>query len=263
MSNKLKSIFLFFVVLINCFLLDEVSADDFFEEFEPKEIEQNIERDLNENLKSQELEKFQPVSLKAHLVMFAREPSFPEVQKQSLIYAAIPSHQEFKKYRTQARMRNLLPAMAIDYEGRRQFNNDFQSDRDYSAVYPNQAISSEFSGNPHTYNNNSLDNSLSNGWNNYRNRGWQASIEWNLQKVLYDDEITDLLSEQRRFASIRNDLIEQVHSVYFLRKRKILNLSLNPPINPEEKLIADLEVEELTARLDSLTGGWFSSMLRK
>lgn len=172
-----------------------------------------------------------------------REPNCSEVEAKAMKFVAIPSSEEFKQYRTQARVRNLLPALSGDLDAVKR--RDYASSRTLSPVAPNNA----------TYNNQDWDSDL------YRAGEAGLGTTWNLNRLIYDDEITDILSEQRRFAPIRIDLLDQVHEVYFNRRKQQIKLILNPPSNRAEQVIQETEIHELTEKLNSLTGGWFSRII--
>ncbi len=181
---------------------------------------------------------------------FQAEPSIAETQRAAERYMAIPSNDEFRRYRTQARLRNLLPSISGDGDWTKQRYGS------YGITNPNPGASfSNTSGNL-TYNNN---DDVRTG---YRTRGFGFDSQWNLNKLIYDDEITDILSEQRRFIPIKSDIIDQVHRAYYDRRNKISVSILKPPKKESERVLIEMEIEELTAKLDSLTGGWFSSQAR-
>ena len=181
---------------------------------------------------------------------FQAEPSIAETQRAAERYMAIPSSEEFRRYRTQARLRNLLPSISGDGDWTKQRYGS------YGITNPNPGASfSNTSGNL-TYNNN---DDVRTG---YRIKGFGFDSEWNLNKLIYDDEITDILSEQRRFIPIKSDINDQVHRAYYDRRNKISVSLLKPPKKELERVLIEIEIEELTAKLDSLTGGWFSSQAR-
>ena len=53
----------------------------------------------------------------------------------------------------------------------------------------------------------------------------------------------------------------KVTSLYFERRRAQVQLLLNPPSDTVERLRRELEIQELTASIDALTGGWFGEQL--
>jgi hypothetical protein len=181
---------------------------------------------------------------------FQAEPSIAETQRAAERYMAIPSSEEFRRYRTQARLRNLLPSISGD--------GDFTKQRygSYTQTTPNPGVAASSASNLLTYSNQDYSRT------GYRTRGFGFDSQWNLNKLIYDDEITDILSEQRRFIPIKSDINDQVHRAYYDRRNKISVSLLKPPKKESERVLIEMEIEELTAKLDSLTGGWFSSQTR-
>ncbi len=60
---------------------------------------------------------------------------------------------------------------------------------------------------------------------------------------------------------LRDDILGEVNRVFFERRRLKLELILEPPQGLKERLNKQLRLEELTAGLDALTGGYFSRRL--
>lgn len=62
---------------------------------------------------------------------------------------------------------------------------------------------------------------------------------------------------------LRNDLLDEVTRLYFERRRLQLELSANMPDEKDEKALKHLRLEELTANIDALTGGYLSEALNE
>ena len=60
---------------------------------------------------------------------------------------------------------------------------------------------------------------------------------------------------------VQRDVMLEATRAYFLRRQLMLRAMLQPPADPLALLALDLRIEEFTAVLDSLTGGWFSARL--
>lgn len=200
--------------------------------------------------------------------LIQKEPTFTQVQREVYRFFAIPTGQEFNNLRKRMRNRNLLPIISSNSG----FNHDLgkvrNNDNNYSTSITRPNAGSSLAGaglNNATYNNNDLNQSSGNNFSTARRNYWDTGlkIEFNLPNTVYDDEETDLFSEIRRFAPIRQDLGEQAQAAYFERRKRKINFILNSTIDEAEKLMQDLEIEEYTAKLDSLTGGWFSRSLRE
>jgi hypothetical protein len=64
-------------------------------------------------------------------------------------------------------------------------------------------------------------------------------------------------------AQLRGDILDEVNKLYFERIR--VRMELDNVVIGERKKIFDkeLRLQELTAQLDGLTGGYFSSQIKK
>ncbi len=61
---------------------------------------------------------------------------------------------------------------------------------------------------------------------------------------------------------LRDDILDEVTSYYYERRRLQIELLEAPPSNMRSRIKKDLRVQELTANLDALTGGYFSSSVK-
>jgi hypothetical protein len=57
---------------------------------------------------------------------------------------------------------------------------------------------------------------------------------------------------------LRNDIIDEITRLYFERRRIQVELLQNPPKDLTKRVDKELRVEELTANIDGMTGGYFS-----
>ena len=176
------------------------------------------------------------------------EPSVREVQKQALKFSSLPTTNDYKRYRLQARLRNLVPRLGVDLNTTGVSTNYFQSDKGIST-----------------------DVSLKNDFNagktlRYQHDGKafkQLSVLWNTDQFIYDDEIRYILNQARLTANIKENLLDDVTRIYFQRRRLQLENLNSPPKDEIDKLSTDLQIAELTGQLDSRTGGWFTKEIEK
>ena len=180
------------------------------------------------------------------IILEESEPSVIEVQKQALKFAALPNSNDYKRYRLQARLRNLIPQVAVDL-------NDTGTNTDYYQMV--KGIST----------NTSLDNDFNSDiTNRFQHDGMsfkQISFLWNTNEFIYDDEIKDILSQARLTANIRENLLDDVTKIYYQRRKlQLENISSS---DLDKSLLRQIEIAELTGQLDSRTGGWFSKEIKK
>lgn len=90
----------------------------------------------------------------------------------------------------------------------------------------------------------------------------KVHAQWNLSKLVYNSEQKNVVSLMASASSRRDKLLKDVTKVYFARRKLQIDATLNPPADIAAKLDSDLKIQEMTANLDAMTGGWFSEQLR-
>jgi hypothetical protein len=85
----------------------------------------------------------------------------------------------------------------------------------------------------------------------------EASLTFDLQRLVYDHDEIALAREQRRTAQARAEIARTVVGLYFERRRLQLERDLLPGADPGR----ELRVAELEALLDAFTDGAFRRMI--
>jgi hypothetical protein len=83
------------------------------------------------------------------------------------------------------------------------------------------------------------------------------SFEWDLGDVLHHPESVDVSREVRELVELRDDVLDEIHHLYFERRRVLLDLLALPAGKPLEAARLRLRADELAAGIDAWTGGWF------
>ncbi len=176
------------------------------------------------------------------------EPSIIEVQKQTLKFASLPTNNDYKRYRLQARLRNIVPRVGVDLNTAGTNTNYYQFDKGIST---DVSLSNDFkAGKTNRY--------------QYDGRSFkQLALLWNTNQFIYDDEIREILNQARLTANIKENLLDDVTRIYFQRRRVQLENLTSPPNDEISKLSTELQLAELTGQLDSRTGGWFTKEIEK
>ena len=159
--------------------------------------------------------------------LFKDEPDILEVQKKAIAYAGIVDKAQIERHQVLARLKALLPNLNLDY--------------DKTITYYSNTNSTRFAEGP-------LD--------------WGISLTWNLGDLVWSEQQRLIDSQTRLLIELRNDLLEQVDKLYFERlrlKRELLYEELSDKMRAEKIL----KLKEITASLDGLTEGFFSSALKK
>ena len=150
------------------------------------------------------------------------EPTIQQVQQAAIKYAQVIDPEKIEALRRGARLKAILPDFSLDY------------DKTISS-YSNSK-STRFTVGP---------------------RDWGVSLKWNLSDLIWSDQQRLIDSQVRLMVQLRNDILDQVTKLYFERKR--LNLELaSKDLTQDKRQEKQLRLEELSASLDALTGGYFS-----
>ena len=192
--------------------------------------------------------KDEPILLKGKIessfaLLDGLEPGVTEVQKQALKFSSLPTTNDFKRYRLQARLRNLIPRVGVDLNTTGTRTNYSQLD---NAISSSASLSNSFDADKTTR--------LQQDGRSYK----QLSVLWNTNQLVYDGEIWEILNQARLTANVKENLLDEVTRIYFQRKKLQLENLASMPVSPTTKIANDLEIQELTGQLDSRTGGWFS-----
>jgi hypothetical protein len=84
---------------------------------------------------------------------------------------------------------------------------------------------------------------------------WRVRAVWQLDRLVFNSEALDVKS----LNSIQENLVREVTTMFFSRRRLLANLILSPPEDEEELFYETLKLDEMTSTLDALTGGMFGS----
>lgn len=90
---------------------------------------------------------------------------------------------------------------------------------------------------------------------------WSVRLAWDLGELIWNDDQTSIDVRSRLMVELRDDILDEVTRLYFERirvKMELDNLSIEDRKKRFEK---ELKIQELTASIDSLTGGYFSAHL--
>ena len=91
---------------------------------------------------------------------------------------------------------------------------------------------------------------------------WGISLSWDVGDLIFSTEQTSIDVRSRLMVQLRDDILNEVTRLYFERKRLQLELTRLEGLNEKSKLEKELRLEELTASIDGLTGGYMSQKLK-
>ncbi|MDD4953746.1 MAG: hypothetical protein PHG40_02430 [Candidatus Omnitrophica bacterium] len=93
------------------------------------------------------------------------------------------------------------------------------------------------------------------------NLDWDVTLSWDLSELIWNSDQISIDTRSRLVVQLRDDILDEVTKTYFERlrvKMEMNNLSIE---DRQKRLDKELKLRELTAMLDGLTGGYFSSEL--
>ena len=170
-----------------------------------------------------------PPSAAQLLARFAAEPTVGQVREAAIRYAEV-SPEKIAAWRRQARYRAVLPHLSITADTSL---TDFRHWD--SGSNPDTLLRGE------------------------RDIDWSTSLTWELGDLVWSDDQTSIDVRSKLMVQLRNDIVDEVTRLYFERRRLQLLLINHPAPRLEELASQQLRLQELTALLDGLAGGYFSS----
>jgi hypothetical protein len=161
------------------------------------------------------------------------EPSIGELQRAAIRYAEVEPG-KITNWRKQAAMKALLPDISVGYDTDtyRTINAYNYGGNTMYTVGPDDAA-----------------------------KGWDVSASWDLGNLIYNDDQTSIDSRSKLMVQLRNDVLDELNAAYFERKKLQRQLDRLPDKTSETYLEREIKIEELTATIDGLTGGYLSRRL--
>lgn len=88
---------------------------------------------------------------------------------------------------------------------------------------------------------------------------YKVRAKWELDKLVMSSERIRVLQEAQDIAKLRDKVLGDVTELYFERRRLQVEMLLNPSQDVKRQVRDVLQLQELTAGIDALTGGAFSA----
>lgn len=157
---------------------------------------------------------------------FKDEPSIQEIQKQAIRYAEVDP-QKIKGWRRRAQFAALMPSISVDYD--KTVATSLSSSYERAFVGP---------------------------------MDWGVSLSWDVGELIWNSDQTSIDSRSKLMVELRESILDEVTRLYFERRRLQTELLISPPEEASERLDETLRLEELTASIDALTGGYLTEQLK-
>ncbi len=163
------------------------------------------------------------------------EPKISEVQKAAIKYAEVEPG-KIIKWRQQAGKKALLPQVSIGI------------DRNTADLWHWEGGSTTKID----------DDILRKGKDSVE---WDVSLSWDLSELIWNNDQTSIDVRSRLMVELRDDILDEVTKLYFERIRVKMEMDNLTIEERKKRFERELKLEELTASLDALTGGYFSAHL--
>ncbi|MBU1147206.1 MAG: hypothetical protein KKD11_02540, partial [Candidatus Omnitrophica bacterium] len=167
------------------------------------------------------------------LNQFSHEPTIREVQEDAIKYAEVHPD-KIKQWRSAASKKALLPDVSVGVDR-------YVTDYWHWDAGQNPDVLQKG------------DDVLS----------WDVTASWDLGDLIWSTDQTSIDTRSRLMVQLRDDILDEITRTYFERRRLQIELQLSPPSDLKNKMESALRIEELTADLDAMTGGYFSKVLKE
>ena len=169
------------------------------------------------------------------LKRFEREPSVRQIQDAAIQYAEVHPD-KIKAWREQAARKAFMPTVSLTTVTSSNQNVDIDrggtNDPDKFIIGPKES---------------SFD--------------WHAGVSWDLGELIWNNDQTSIDTRSRLMVELRDDVLNEVTHLYFERRRLQVEMSITPAKELPLQVERQLKLDELTANIDALTGGFLSRRL--
>lgn len=164
---------------------------------------------------------------------FSFEPEIQEVQEAAIRYAEVHPD-KILHWRRRARLAAFMPELGLGWDRTRtvEIDRGGTNDPDTFILGPEE-------------------------------KGVDVSFSWDIAKLIWNDDETSIDTRSKLMVQLRDDILDEVNRVYFERRRIQTEVYLSPAQDVQEEVDRRLRVEELTAQLDGLTGGYFTGTVER
>jgi len=172
-------------------------------------------------------------------IRFEREPTVRDVQQAALRFFKVHPDR-VAGYRAGAVWKAIVPDVEVTFNTERGTNDR----RLIDALYLNTPIAA---------NGKEVEDP--------QRASWAVGVRahWALDRLIFNAEVLDVTS----LVGVQEGLLREITSLYFTRRRLMTIMALNPPKDPGEKITESIRLDEISANLDALTGGYLTKEIKK
>ncbi|MBT3218907.1 MAG: hypothetical protein HN348_07425 [Proteobacteria bacterium] len=182
------------------------------------------------------------------LAEFSHEPDIQQVQQWAMDYASL-SPETVRRWLRASKTFAALPQITFDYRLRDGWDQGFEYTNADGESAPSAPEDDHFPV---------LDNAGSD-----QDSYYYVKARWDLNELVMSSERIRVINEAQDVVKLRDKVLSEVTRLYFERRRVQVEMLLSPKRDTMGQVKEQLRLMELTAGLDSVTGGSFSQNLAK
>jgi len=167
----------------------------------------------------------------------AGEPSPQAVQRAVVRYSNL-TNSKIRRWHNESRLQALLPSFS--------FGRDFSQANTFDLDRGGTADPDRYIAGPDDI-----------------DEGWSADVSWDLGDLIWSASQTSIDIREKLMVDQRRDFLAEAMRIYFERRRLQSELFFSDSNEVRTSYEKQLRLDELTALLDALTGGWFSKQLER
>jgi len=179
---------------------------------------------------------------------FAHEPSIEEVQQAALEHAGIHV-EDIHKWRKNVRLQALVPETKVRWDRYTRENStyrvtqniDFRPEPDRYVIGPDEYAIYNY---------------------DYDYVKYQLQLDWDLNEFVFSTDQLRVRDESEDLVDFKIKIMEEITKLYYDRRRLQINILMDPTVNLKAQLERELRLQELTALIDSMTGGYFLEQIK-
>ena len=166
---------------------------------------------------------------------FSHEPSYLEIQEAAIEYGEVHP-EKIAKWRRAAKGQAFLPRLSfgIQKDTSKGLHWDAGTSPDTWVIGPEE-----------------------------EDTGWDITCTWDLGELVWNNDQTLIDVRSKLMVQLRDDILDEVTRLYFERRKLQVELMQSPPKGIDALLEKELRLQELTADIDAMTGGYLSREIAK
>ena len=169
------------------------------------------------------------------LAFFDHEPSINELQEAAVRYAEVHP-EKIAQWRKAAAAKPWIPTFTVGH--------DWGMDRNVDIDRGGTNDPDQFINGPEE-----------------KDKTISVDLSWDLSELVWNPDQTSIDNRSKLMVQLRDDVLNQLNHLYFARRRLQIQQVLSPSENIPQVLDLELQIDEYTAGIDALTGGYLSRVL--